>query len=147
MQIREKYRLGENIELVGYSLTTNAATNELIQPGQAVTVTLYWQALEPVSDDYSVFIHLLDTEGQLHGQHDGPPVNGRYPAHSWLPNQTVKDETVLVLDPDLPPGDYRVAVGLYSLETGQRLEVRGGSGNMPNNAIVLDPALRVGSPR
>ncbi len=79
----------------------------------------------------------------MRGQHDSPPVNGRYPTGSWLPTQVVEDETVLTLAPDLPPGEYRIAVGMYELETGQRLEVKGKDGTVPDNAIPLKPLLKV----
>jgi hypothetical protein len=147
MQFGERYRLGESIELMGYSLPENAIDGGRIQPGQEVTVTLHWQALDPLVEDYTVFVHLLDEAGQVRAQHDGRPVNGRYPTHSWLPNQIVQDETVLVLDSDLQPGAYRISVGMYELETGRRLEVKGREGTVPNNAILLGPVLQVEKPR
>jgi hypothetical protein len=147
MQFREKYRLGESVELVGHNLPENVIDGERIQPGQEITVTLYWQALDPLVEDYTVFVHLLDEAGQVRAQHDGPPMNGRYPTHSWLPNQIIEDETVLVLGPDLLPGEYRISVGMYELETGQRLGVKGGEGTVPDNAILLEPVLQVESLR
>jgi hypothetical protein len=144
IQSRQSYHLGESIELLGYSVESEPVADDRIQPGQTVTVTLFWQALEPVGGDYTVFVQLLDEAGQVADQHDGPPVNGRYPTHGWLPGQVVEDKTVLALAPDLPNGEYRIAVGMYELETGQRLKVKGKNGSVPGNAILLEPVLQVG---
>ena len=144
IQNRKSYHLGESIELLGYSVESEpVADGDRLQPGQTITVTLFWQALEPVEGDYTVFVQLLDEAGQVAGQDDGPPVNGRYPTHSWLPRQVVEDETLLTLAPDLPPGEYRIAVGMYELETGQRLEVKDKDGAVPDNVILLEPVFQV----
>ncbi len=116
-----------------------------MRPGQTITLTLFWQGLEPVAEDYTVFVQLLDEAGQVRGQHDSPPVNGRYPTRSWLPGQVVEDPTILTLAPDLPPGEYHIAVGMYELETGRRLEVkRKGGEDVPDDVILLEPVFKVG---
>jgi hypothetical protein len=145
IQSGETYRLGESVELLGYNLSEDVSGGEPIQHGREIGVTLYWQALDPLVEDYTIFVHLLDETGELRAQHDGPPMNGRYPTRSWLPNQIVEDETVLTLGANLLPGEYRISVGMYELETGERLEVKGRDGNMPGNAILLEPVLKVES--
>jgi hypothetical protein len=137
VQSWQAYRLGESIELLGHSVDGQ------VQPGQTITVTLYWQALRPLEKSYTVFVHLLDGAGQARGQHDGLPVSGRYPTANWLPHQIVEDRHALTLAADLPPGEYRLEVGLYDLATGQRLAVRGRDGDVPGNAIILQPTLRI----
>jgi hypothetical protein len=143
MQSRRRYRLGKSIELLGHSVETEGSTSGWLEPGQAITVRLFWQTSEPLSGDYTVFVHLLDGAGQVHSQSDSPPVNGRYPTYNWLPHQIVEDETVLTLPPNIPSGDYRLAVGMYELATGQRLPVRDENGDVPNDAILLEPVLHV----
>ena len=142
-QSGQSYFLGEGIELVGHTIGTASAAGGRIQPGQTITVTLHWQALEPVAADYTVFVQLLDEAGQVRGQHDSPPVNGQYPTSNWLPGQLVLDQTVLMLAPNLPTGEYRIAVGMYELDTGRRLEVKGKNGDVPDDAILLEPILQV----
>jgi hypothetical protein len=140
---RQTYRLGESIELLGYNVEPNP-TDGRIQAGQTISVTLFWRALEPVDEDYTVFVHLIDEAGSLQGQSDGPPVGGRYPTRSWLRQQIVEDESVLTLTHGLKPGMYRIAVGLYDLGTGHRLRVTGEDGEEPSDAILLAPVLQVG---
>jgi hypothetical protein len=143
-QRQQPYQLGEDIELLGYSVEMDEPTDVRIQPDQAIAVTLFWQALMPLQRDYTVFVQLLDERGQVWSQHDGPPVNGRYLTGSWLPRQIVEDKHVLNLVPDLPSGEYHLVVGMYDLETGARLAVRGRHGDVPNKAILLDAVLQLG---
>ena len=71
-------------------------------------------------------------------------MNGRYLTGSWLPRQIVEDKHVLNLAPDLPSGEYHIVVGMYELDTGLRLAVRGRDGDVPDKAIPLDPVLQLG---
>jgi len=104
------------IELLGYDTT--------LQPGE-LAVTLHWRALQPPVEDYSVFVHLLDAEGQIVAQHDGQPQNGAYPTSVWDRGEVVADEHILDLPADLPAGRYRLRVGWYLPASGDRLPVVG----------------------
>ena len=67
-------RFGEDIRLLGHVVSAQ---------GDALLVTLYWQALRSPSADYQVFLHLVDGAGQRVGQADGPPLMGLYPTSRW----------------------------------------------------------------
>jgi hypothetical protein len=98
-------RFGDQIELTGFSAMP------------AGGITLRWQALRQPDRDYSVFVHAFDPSGKLIAQADAEPDAGRFPTSLWLPGETVLDEHKLAL----PPGQYRVEVGLYYLPTLERL--------------------------
>ncbi len=103
-----------SIQLNGFS------TNEP-QSGENLDVTLFWQADEPTVENYVVFVHLLDENGQLMTNHDGVPGNGRFPTTTWQSGIIIQDNHTLPLPPNMPPGTYRIKVGLYQPETGDRL--------------------------
>jgi hypothetical protein len=107
------------------------------KPGRIVHLTLFWQALQPMEADYTVFTHLIDGEGNLWGQKDNPPVDGFYPTSRWEEGEVVRDQYNLVISPDAPLGEYWLAVGMYLAETGERLEARGEEGPLPENRILL----------
>ena len=90
-------------------------------PGQNLPVTLYWQAQGVIPVDYTVFMHMLDSSGQIVAQADAPPKAGWLPTTWWDPGKTVADEHTLILPAALPAGDYHLQVGLYVPETGERL--------------------------
>jgi len=89
-----------------------------------VTLTLTWQALATVPEDYTVFVHLLAAGTKL-AQSDARPCGGECPTSGWRPGAIVVDRHPIVLPPNAPPGPYRLAVGLYLLATGERVPVVG----------------------
>ena len=54
---------------------------------------------------------------------------GDYPTRLWAPGEVVTDPHPVVLPPDLPPGQYRLTVGMYNLETLVRLVRLDGAGD------------------
>ena len=86
---------------------------EVRPAAEGVHVTLFWQASAPVSQDYTVFVHLLDSAGVLRAQQDNPPVRGTYPTSGWTPGQIVVDRYDIITPSDLEAGHYRFEVGLY----------------------------------
>lgn len=126
-------------ELVAYEIGAPEALN----PGESITVTLYWQARSSIPEDYTVFVHFLNEQGQRWGQHDGQPMGGFYPTSFWQPGDIVLDEHTLTLAADAPPGTYHLDVGLYRLSDMQRLSTLDAEGRPSGNAISLKPAIRV----
>jgi hypothetical protein len=103
-----------------------------------VTLTLYWHAVRPPADDYTVFIHLLGPEGNVVAQADSQPDKGQYPTSYWDEGEQVSDTYELTLPADLPGGDYRLQAGMYRLATGERLPATQTNGEAwPDNAILL----------
>jgi hypothetical protein len=106
---------GQEAILLGYDAPETAVS------GTPLPITLYWQALKPGTRDYTVFLHLLNQSGNLVAQVDGPPQQDRYPTSIWDSGEQIKDQHIMNLPADLPPGQYRLVAGLYDLESGQRL--------------------------
>lgn len=98
-------------------------------------LTLFWQPLQPLSTDYTTFLHLRDEAGVTVAQRDGQPLDGAYPTSQWQPGETVIDPITLVLPEDLSAGSYTLYTGLYRLDTLERLPVAGDSTG--ENAILL----------
>jgi hypothetical protein len=109
--------LGEQVALVGYDIKYPIPNT---QP-QKVDLTLHWQALKEMNENYTVFVHLVDASSAVRAQKDNMPLNGTYPTTLWLPGEFVQDSYTLSLPPDLPSGEYALRVGMYLSETGARL--------------------------
>ena len=105
----------DQIELQGYTVE---------QTGRRLQVTLFWRAKKDISRDYSVFVHVVNTGGDIVAQHDGQPGwQVTIPTGSWLPGETVLDRHTIELPADLPPGTYTLNAGIYYWETLERLPV------------------------
>ncbi len=104
------------------------------------TITLLWQSDAPVQEDYSIFLHLLDANGNLIGQADGVPYHNLYPPSAWLPGQIVKDTRSLDLK-DAQPA--KIAVGVYAPYTENRLPAKDSNNvPLPDNALLLNVASK-----
>ena len=101
-------------------------------------VRLYWKAVAPLEADYTIFAHLLDGQGRLIAQNDHQPPGGRYPTSLWDTDEQVIDESTLLIPASTLPGQYRLAVGMYLLATGERLTV-----DPPHNRVLLDQPIEV----
>lgn len=107
-----------------------------LQPGDSLRLALHWQALVPLDREYSVFVHLDNAEWQTVALADGPPVGGLFPMVDWEPGDLIVDRRVIDLPGDLPPGTYRLTVGVYQPDTGERLPVISGGDPTENQATV-----------
>jgi hypothetical protein len=109
----------------GITLPAVRALDGVLPLGQILRLDLTWQAAQPLSDVYKVFLHLTDADGHLAAQRDFEPLGGTWPTTSWQAGEAVVDGAGLWLPASLAPGDYSLVVGLYNPETGQRLLARG----------------------
>ncbi|RLC97529.1 MAG: hypothetical protein DRI77_07145, partial [Chloroflexi bacterium] len=116
-----------------------------LYPGETLPVTLVWQGQRQMSEDYTLFIHLLDEQGQLRGQIDVWPQDGTYPTSQWTEGKTFSDTYTVRLLPDAPPGTYQVEIGWYLLRTMQRLPVLDASGQATDDKVLIE-GLEVTSP-
>ena len=132
-----KAYLGNQVQFLGYNVASS------FHPGHGIHLDLFWQALQPMEEDYTIFVHLVDGEGNILGQKDTPPVEGLYPTTLWTQGDILRDQYDLIASPDVPPGKYWLAVGMYLPETGERLEVRGEEGPLPENRILLSPPIMI----
>jgi len=111
--------LEDSVELLAY--TTDRQT---YQPGDIVSVTLYWRSLRQLDQNYKAFVHLTDANvTRQPAQHDGDPNGGFTPTTRWLPGELVPDTHQLGLPPDLDPGPYRLWAGMYEHETVRNLAI------------------------
>jgi hypothetical protein len=136
----EHANLGGKVTLYGYDLSAEA-----VRPGDTLYLALFWQALETMDKPYTVFTHLLDEDNQVRGQMDSQPLGGARPTTGWVPQEYLRDDYQLVVQPDAPPGDYLVEVGMYDASTPdfQRLPRLDDEGHVVDNRIILDTVIRV----
>lgn len=119
-QVQTNVTFGDHIRLVGYDM----AVSEF-----AIYFRPYWRADQQPVVNYSMFVHVLGQDETPVSQYDGSPGQERRPASTWNePSEMlIGADTYIDLPPDLPGGAYRLLVGLYDYETGQRLLLDNGS--------------------
>ena len=115
---------------------TEGDAGQLIMRGfslEGQRLTLYWQPIIPVSHDYTVFVNIQNEMGELIWQGDHRPLGSIYPTTLWPQDHLIRETTYL----NIPAGEYHLRVGMYLLETGERLWVP--SDETLQNMVDLGP--------
>jgi hypothetical protein len=139
--------VGRQVRLLGYDLgaddpgVVDTAGVLRLQPGQAVRLTLYWEAQRRMDRDWSIFFHILDTDLDLVlATRDRYPGQGLLAASQMEAGQRWADRYVVwVGETTFAPSRAQLEIGLYDLSTGERPPILVEEGS---EATVLDNALR-----
>jgi hypothetical protein len=132
------------IRLRGYSVTPTT-----LHPGQALRVSLFWQAEPPLKDGAAAlprlhsFVHLRNSQkdwplspqtgGDIWAQQDTVAPGG-FVTQEWVPGKLYRDDFRVDLPADMPPGTYFLEVGWFDPATGEQLDV---------DPQSLQPPLRI----
>jgi hypothetical protein len=114
---------GGQLRLVGYTFDAPADM-----------LRIAWQASPRAWADYTVFLHIVDAQGnRVAGEDSPPPV----PTSQWERGEVVVDERLVPMPEDLAPGRYHLEVGLYEAQTGQRVPVLDQAGMPAEDSLAL----------
>ena len=119
--------------LIGYDLNPQTVT-----PGQAVSLSLYWQGEAGFERSWAIFAHIIDAEKKIWGQQDQLPVGGTVLTTSWIKDEYITDSRQILLAENIPPGTYFIEIGLYDPHTFERVPLKDGK-----DAVMLDTPLIV----
>jgi hypothetical protein len=97
-------------------------------------LTLSWNCLAPLSTDETIFVHVLDANGQLMAQADGAPLHDLFPLSECRSGEQIRDiRSVTPLD-----GASSVKVGVYNRVTQKRLAAVDASGSeLADEAVIV----------
>ncbi len=109
--------LGDVVRLVGYDLSSP----DPVTAGSTLALTLTWECLAEMEQDYTVFVHLAGGDGQPLAQVDSQPLSGTYPTSFWDLGERLADPYLLTVPSGAPPGEYQLLMGMYLLATRERL--------------------------
>lgn len=98
-------------------------------------VKLWWQTESEIKSDYTVFTHILDSDGVLVGQDDSIPMVGFRPTTSWQPGEIIEDWHLIRLAENVDLDGVHLGIGLYDSQTGDNLAIM--EGDRVNNTTLL----------
>ncbi|MGQ9503170.1 MAG: ArnT family glycosyltransferase [Anaerolineae bacterium] len=123
---------GEQIRLLGLQSNASVDANASLQ--------LVWQAAPGAWADYTIFLQLLNAVGErIAGVDAQPPV----PTSMWARGEVITmsygplEQLALPIPSPLPPGQYRLIVGLYHPLTHERLTARDIAGTWQGDYVEL----------
>ncbi len=103
-------KFGETAELLGYRITSDLSPDDL-------TVITYWRAGRQVMTPLQMFVHALGADGRIVAQEDRLDV----PAYGWREGDFIAQVNRLTLPAGIGP--VWIEIGLYNIESGERLPV------------------------
>ena len=127
---------GDRLKLVGADTKSQSA-----QTGRPIEIILYWQALQPIDQDYSTFVHLIDQNEIVVAQRDMFPGQGLWPTSQIQPGAVIPSRYVLNLPATAYAPDKLIwEVGVYDFASQTRLPANNGDDNVRFGSIDL-PAM------
>ncbi|HEX9075261.1 MAG TPA: hypothetical protein VF932_05755, partial [Anaerolineae bacterium] len=108
-------RVGDAFVLAGYVLRPDL-------PARKVHLTLYWQSLTATENDYTAFVHLVDSSGNIVAQKDAPPLDGNFPTSAWEAGETIREQYDFQIPAD-SAWPATVEIGMYTPGDLKRLGV------------------------
>jgi hypothetical protein len=99
-------------------------------------LVLHWQALEPTTANFKVFVHLVGDSGSsdILAQADIQP---HIPTSVWVPGEYVSDRVTVDMPQHLSKEGTRLLVGLYDESTGERLLAFAADGSQVGDSLEL----------
>jgi len=98
------------IRLIGVEGPTKA-----VRPGARAKITYYWECLEPLTGEWTVFGHLEQPGKRQLLDHD--PVDNLYPIKEWKKGDIIKDVQSFTLDKDFKGGEATLWMGIFNLQS------------------------------
>lgn len=131
------------IKLLGYDLPSRRA-----RAGDGLPITLYWQGLEWLGEEFVIFNRLLDNHQVAWGGYDRL-ARENYSTLLWAPGEIVTDGFAIPIDSRAPDGVYWLNVGWYRQVDGkaESLPILNPETDQPSGetAISIGP-IKVGGP-
>lgn len=119
----------------GYGVTLLGADVGSGTAGSSLPLTLYWrvEGLPPYPETWVPFVHLEDEFGYRWSQQEPNP----YPSEQWQVGEVFVQEVPVRLPEGMPPGRYKVRVGLFAPSTGTPLARFDAAGRYAGSGVTL----------
>jgi hypothetical protein len=122
--------------LATYGEQAGLVSAEVEQVGGRLRLSSQWACLATFAAEDTLFVHLIDSSGQLIAQADGDPLRALFPLAECRPGEAIHD--VRYLPAPASPGSYMVHLGLYNRASGERLVALDNNGRpLADNAAIL----------
>lgn len=109
IQYPNQAQLEDKLVYLGLDVDTDTVT-----PGKAFTLTHYWKVLNPVGDDWKLFVHLETPDSKKnHLNADHVPISGKYPLTLWKKGEIIRDIHRVSVPTSWPGSEVDIYVGAW----------------------------------
>jgi len=122
-QVRLDVNLEDKIQVLGYDVTdAKGRLVTTISSGKPYHLRTYLRALNSMTSDWDMFIHIDGQKRRHNGDHK--LFGGKYPCSLWVKDDILMDDHEFKLEPNFTAGAYTIYFGFYMGET--RLKITKG---------------------
>jgi len=132
---------GQQVRLLGWEVEGELAELEGLY---YLVITMYWQSLQPITENHRVYLKLVDGDGQVWRENDSNPIFGFFLTSQWEEGVILRDKHGLEVPHDAPLGVYYLGLGLFDPELGKGLKPAGDD-DFLLGPIRIDERRRVSS--
>jgi hypothetical protein len=135
-QSRSEYILDDQPVAVFENTVTLWSAGAITWEHNVVTVDLFWEITAAMEDSPTIFVHLVDSEGNIIAQGDGDPVGGLHPLSAWPGSSYfLEDERNIRIPRGVNRDGLIIYVGIWRPPTGEKLPVSGG--DFPDDRVPI----------
>jgi hypothetical protein len=98
-----------------------------LRRGEGAGVTLEWEAVRPLSTDYAVLTVLRGPDGQNWDQQQESLSGGSESTATWPVGRWLFENTFVLTDAKVPPGEYQIVVSVYDSKARQKAKLADGT--------------------
>jgi hypothetical protein len=123
---------GDKMKLVGYDLN-----QETWRPGDTLLVSVYWEAMEDLDQDYWLLMRLAHRKGWDLAFKDGCPSAGRYTTDFWGAGDIIPSLHRLKIPDDAEQARYRLILSMHPFDSLDWLPVLNEHGQVTGDIVIL----------
>ncbi len=120
------------LALAGYEASY---PSESLKPSEGMEINTYWRVTGPITPPLTIFVHLLDAQGNIVAQDDSFGAALRM----LEPGDVIEQRHPLKGEQPIPPGVYQLAVGLYNPDTMSRFKTEAGVDRLLLGTVEVMP--------
>jgi 4-amino-4-deoxy-L-arabinose transferase-like glycosyltransferase len=126
----------DQLQFIGYDLRRSE-----IPIGRNIRLTTYWRAQQPLgTEPTSIFVHVLDKDGNIAAQWDGFTIAPEYVQAGDI----IVQVHFIPIPPNFTPGEYQLALGrYYTQETNQPRLTLELNGQPVADRVLLQPVRMI----
>lgn len=124
----------------GIVLDAIEIVNDRVKPGEVIAVLLRWKTVGHIEKDYTLFVHLVDENGDIIGGIDSQPRKGLTPTTSWRIGSTLVDGMVVPVPAQIVTSSkYSLEIGWYDSVSNERSLIVNSAGTPIDDKFVITP--------
>ena len=125
---------GGDLTLLGYSLIPDKS----VLGGNTLHLIIEWQAIREIREHYTILAQLVDEQGHIWAEDDHELLDGSRLTDGMKAGDILRDEYVMTLPRTMPPGTFRMTVGLWNQRGGKSLDAQDAQGTPLGIRPVID---------